>query len=247
MDIAKIRKKAKEREETEKAAEGSRPREERSDEPEAPPALPQADEAPEEQAGTAPGEGGPAGEETAAAPAAAEERPPAPPPVNKEGERGFAGRLEIGAENGMLELLTFGISNEEFAFRVPEVKEIIRYQRITKVPTLPDYVLGITSLRGKIIPVLDLQKRLGMKDVAAPEAKTKTSGRKILILAGPKGMIGAAIHKVLGVVRFEAGTILDPPGHLSENELRFIEGVAILEKRFISIIRSYDALEIGLT
>jgi purine-binding chemotaxis protein CheW len=246
MDIAKIRKKAREREETEKAAEGSRPHEGRPDEPEAPPALPQADEAPEEQAGTAAGEG-PAGEETDAPPAAAEETPPAPPPVNKEGERGFAGRREIGAENGMLELLTFGISNEEFAFRVPEVKEIIRYQRITKVPTLPDYVLGITSLRGKIIPVLDLQKRLGMKDVAAPEAKTKTSGRKILILAGPKGMIGAAIHKVLGVVRFEAGAILDPPGHLSENELRFIEGVAILEKRFISIIRSYDALDIGLT
>jgi hypothetical protein len=41
--------------------------------------------------------------------------------------------------------------------------------------------------------------------------------------------------------------MLPPPGHLSDDELRFIEGVVILEKRFISVVRSYDALGIEFT
>ena len=74
-----------------------------------------------------------------------------------------------------------------------------------------------------------------------------SGNRKILILSGPKGLIGATIDKVLGVVRFPGGSVLDPPAHLSEEELKYLEGVVISEKRFISIIRSYDALDIEFT
>ncbi len=64
----------------------------------------------------------------------------------------------------LVELLTFSLSNEEYAFRVSDVEEVLRMQRITMVPTMPDYVLGITSLRGKIIPVIDLKTRLNLQE-----------------------------------------------------------------------------------
>ena len=129
------------------------------------------------------------------------------------------------------------------------------------VPTMPDYVLGITSLRGKIIPVIDLKTRLNLQEKslstnspgAGPAASPadnpetgKQSGmeKKILIISGPKGMIGATIDKVMGVVRLPLSGMLQPPGHLDEKELKFIEGVVVLEKRFISIIHSDAAMDI---
>ena len=165
----------------------------------------------------------------------------------------------------LVELLTFSLSNEEYAFRVNDVEEVLRMQKITMVPTMPDYVLGITSLRGKIIPVIDLKTRLGLQEktlstnspCAGPAASptnspaddpetAKHSGmeNKILIISGPKGMIGATIDKVMGVVRLPLSGMLQPPGHLDEKELKFIEGIVVIEKRFISIIHSDAAMDI---
>jgi purine-binding chemotaxis protein CheW len=236
MDIAKIRKKAKERAE-EKTPE------------KAPVAPPAPEEKTPEKASVMP-------------PAAREEKieevPLAPPVTGDAGEALPAAvpaeqEKEEAADTGetALELLTFRLSREEFAFRVSEVEEIVRHQSITRVPSLPDYVLGITSLRGKIIPVIDLKKRLALSDTAGaqgaagPERTRREDGKKkILIIAGPKGLIGVTIDKVMGVVRFPQENLLEPPAHLTEEELKCISGVVILEKRFISTIRAEDALDI---
>ncbi len=156
-------------------------------------------------------------------------------------------------DEDMVELLTFSLSHEEYAFRVPEVEEILRFQKIARVPTMPDYVLGITSLRGKIIPVIDLKTRLNLQAMSSgagssgelPETGQKTgTENKILIIEGPKGLIGASIDNVRGVVRLPRTAVLQPPGNLDENELRFIEGIVVLKKRFISIIHSEVAMDI---
>ena len=68
--------------------------------------------------------------------------------------------------------------------------------------------------------------------------------QKIMIISGPKGMIGATIDRIIGVVRLPLSEMLQPPGHLDEKELRFIEGVVVVSKRFISIIRSGAAMDI---
>ncbi len=231
MDIAKIRKKAKEASEKgEQAPAASTPA------PPPEPVTPSEPEAVEEELREP--AGGPEAaqpEETSPAPAAAEIR-------------------EAGEEPGIVELLTFTLAREEFAFRVPEVEEIIRYQTITKVPTMPAYVCGITSLRGKIIPVIDLKKRLVLsaedeagEEAAAVDEESRIRNGKILILAGPRGLIGATIDRVIGVVRFPEGSVVDPPAHLTEEELTYIEGVVSLDGRFISIIRSEAALTIEVT
>jgi purine-binding chemotaxis protein CheW len=142
----------------------------------------------------------------------------------------------------VIEILTFKLFKEEFAFRISQLKEILKYQRITKVPKMPGYVLGITSLRGKVIPVIDLRTKILPHEKAA-EIDEKM---KILIIKGPKGMIGAVIDKLVGVMRIAKADILPPPSHLSEEQLKFIEGIAVLEKRFISIINMEEAITINL-
>lgn len=141
----------------------------------------------------------------------------------------------------LIELLTFYLSNEEFAFRLSDIEEILRYQIVTFVPRTPDYVQGITSLRGKIIPVVDLMKRLS---ITGGGANTEVR-RKVLILKGANGLFGALVDKIKGVVRVLPSEIKDAPSHLSENEQIFIEGVILHENKFISVVRLSEILDIG--
>jgi purine-binding chemotaxis protein CheW len=149
---------------------------------------------------------------------------------------------ESGKADEIVEILTFRLMKEEFAFRISHLKEILRYQRITTVPKVPEYVLGITSLRGKVIPVIDLRLKLSLTDKLSDYG----SAGKILIVKGPKGPIGATVDKVTGVVRIAKSEILPPPSHLSENELKFVEGVALVDKRFVSIINMEETLTLNL-
>ena len=97
----------------------------------------------------------------------------------------------------VIEILTFSLLKEEFAFKISQLAEIVRPQKITIVPQLPKYVLGVTSLRGKVIPVLDLKLKLSLTD----KPSEHNAKEKILIIKGLKGPIGATIDKVIGVVR----------------------------------------------
>ncbi len=231
MDIAKIRKKA-----LAKEAVAEKPAEKLPEKP-----VP----APAEE-----GKARVAVEESAAPPQEISEKAAA---GKEEVQTDILDAEDISPEDAveMVELLTFSLSNEEYAFRVPAVEEVIRPQLIASVPTMPGYVLGITSLRGKIIPVIDLKTRLNLQgnslSADSPEADNKIKReKKILIIDGPKGLIGATIDRVIGVVRLPLTEILQPPGHLDESGLKFIEGIVVLKKRFISIIHSDAAMDIEI-
>jgi len=168
--------------------------------------------------------------------------PPAPPPpeeARREKEAAQTVQKEEHGEDSFLELLTFTLGNEEYAFRIDEIHEIIRPQRVTMIPKTEPHLRGITSLRGKIIPVIDLRRLLSLNGNTVEEAK-----QKILILKGPKGPIGALIDRVVGVIRPSDSKIVETPPHLPEAQMRFIEGVAIVDGRFISIIRTEEAASI---
>ncbi|MCL4476977.1 MAG: chemotaxis protein CheW [Nitrospirae bacterium] len=155
-----------------------------------------------------------------------------------EGEgAGITPAPEETAES-VVELLTFTLAREEYAFRVEDLQEIIRPQRITRIPKSEAHLLGITSLRGKIIPVIDLKKMLSL-DGKAGEEVTK---QKIAIVKGPKGPIGALIDRIVGVIRPSVSQIVESPAHLPETEMKYIEGVAIVEGKFISILRIEEAI-----
>jgi purine-binding chemotaxis protein CheW len=135
------------------------------------------------------------------------------------------------------EILAFKLGNEEYAVRMTELQEIIRYQRITSVPCSPEYLIGVTSLRGKILPVIDLKLRLGLKGENAER-------QKIIILSGKKDPIGALVSSILGVYRFPASEILPPPSILTEKEKGFIEGVVKIKNKFIPILNVDEIIKL---
>jgi purine-binding chemotaxis protein CheW len=59
--------------------------------------------------------------------------------------------------------LTVAIDNEVYGIAVLKVREIIRLQKVTPVPQLPEFVKGVINLRGRVIPIIDLRIRFGMK------------------------------------------------------------------------------------
>ncbi len=164
---------------------------------------------------------------------------PAPPPV----EPGTAGEEDSGDSwseerktEELIELLVFRLASEDFAFRVPDTSEIIKPMRTTGVPRTDPVLLGVSSLRGEIIPVIDLKRRFCMPE-SAPAGK-----ERIIILRGPKGSVGVLVDRVLEVLRVPLEEVREAPSHLSGNELKYIDGITLRGGRFISVIRTAEIL-----
>jgi purine-binding chemotaxis protein CheW len=137
----------------------------------------------------------------------------------------------------LVEFLEFTLAEEHYAFRLSDLQEVVREQIITSVPKMPDFIKGITSLRGKIVPVMDLDGRLGIR-----RSVQRAKKGQMLIIKGPKGLIGVIIDKVVGVKRIKESLITEPPSHLDENQLSLIDSVVRDENLFLSILNIKEVL-----
>ncbi len=128
------------------------------------------------------------------------------------------------------EILAFKVASEEYAVEIDKLQEILKIQRIAALPRSPEYLKGITSVRGKIMPVLDLKKRLGL-------AEENEGKEKIIVLFSRNEPFGALVGEVLGVFKISANELLPPPSTLTDGEKSFISGVVKIDSRFISILK----------
>lgn len=115
--------------------------------------------------------------------------------------------------------LSFRVAAEEYAMALTQVRETIKVPAITEVPLTPPYVAGIISLRGTILPVIDLRKRLGL----ATEEVTRKS--RILVAESEGRLVGLLVDEVRDVVEIRKDLIEPPPPVLSPAEAEFISGV----------------------
>src|SRR5579864_9261992 len=119
--------------------------------------------------------------------------------------------------------LTFRLGNEEFAIQVLHVREIMGIQEITAVPQTPGYVKGVLNLRGKVIPVVDLRLKFGMREL---EYTQRTSIIVVQIeRSARKLQIGIIVDGVSEVLTLQAGDIEDTPDFGSGEETPYILGM----------------------
>ncbi len=64
--------------------------------------------------------------------------------------------------NVAAQYLTFKLKEEVFAIEISKVREVLEYTTLTKVPRTPDFMSGVINLRGNVVPVIDLNLKLGM-------------------------------------------------------------------------------------
>jgi chemotaxis signal transduction protein len=86
--------------------------------------------------------------------------------LNSEKGTGVAANASAGADAEVQKMVTFRIAKEEFAFHMEHVREILRVQTPNQVPDVPDYVLGVLTVRGQILPVIDLRRLLQQRSLA---------------------------------------------------------------------------------
>lgn len=221
MDIARVRKKLR-KSKGKKAASEKRPRKEAK--------------APSSETG--------AGQEELKTPvpetlqaevkAAVSKGPKTQSPPGKPTETG--GGVPAG-EEGSVELVVFSMDREDYSFKVLEVQEIFRPHSITRVPTSDPVLVGVTSLRGTIMPVIDIRRRL--KGVSKAVSRKKSS---VLILKGPKGPIGALIGRVTGFINIPRSDLKEPPARTGE-EGSCVEWVLSYNDRFISVLNMQKILD----
>ena len=129
-----------------------------------------------------------------------------------------------------LQVVGFRIGNETFGVRIGSVREIVRVPEITSVPSAPDTVEGVINLRGKIIPVMDLRKRFGQRDIQ-PDKRNR-----ILVVELEGKLVGLIVNAASEVLKISPSEI-EPPGNVfAEGESSYVTGVGKLKGRLIILL-----------
>lgn len=140
--------------------------------------------------------------------------------------------IESVSEEEPIEFLVFRLGTEGYAFRVDDVDEILRHQRITIVPRAGKHLMGITSLRGRVIPIVHLGLLMNLED----RVETSSDGR-ILLLSEGDLVVGALVEKKINILALSPDRLLEPPPHMSDKGLEYLEGVLSVGGEFIAVLR----------
>lgn len=119
--------------------------------------------------------------------------------------------------------VAFRLGEEEYGIDIRHVQEIIRYTRVTHVPRAPAHVEGIVSLRGRVLPVIDMRRRLSL-----PQAE-RTEATSIVVVDLDGARTGVIVDAVSEVLRFSGDAIEPPPPALSGAEAGLVSGVGRLD------------------
>ena len=145
-------------------------------------------------------------------------------------------------EKPLDKILTFRLSREEYGLYMKDIQEITNYYTITPIPRSPDYLAGVISLRGKIVPILNLKKLFNIPD--GDTEKMKKRERKVIILKAPDGPLGVVADMVLGTRSINSASLKDSPGNISEKDAKYIDSIAVIDNRFISILNAENLVSV---
>lgn len=163
------------------------------------------------------------------------------PEFSLAAEEGYQQGLEHSNEdNDARRWLTFSLGAEDYALDISRIREIIKPREITEIPRVPDFLLGIISLRGSIIPVFDLRNRLKLgKGVITPES------RIIVCHQGQRGA-GLLVDRISQVVTLPAAKIEPPPAVLSGIDRDLVEGVGRHQGKMMILLQLASVLDAEL-
>jgi purine-binding chemotaxis protein CheW len=135
------------------------------------------------------------------------------------------------------QFLTFQLDGELFGIPIFVVREINRVTDVTSVPKAPPFVKGVMNLRGKIIPVIDLRLKFGLK----PADYTRDTC--IIVIETPHGQMGNIVDAVKEVVEFDASEIDSAPHFGAAGYQGFVKGLGKKDDKVIIIVDIVESFE----
>lgn len=129
-----------------------------------------------------------------------------------------------------LHLVTFFLDREEFGVPITQVREILRVGTITRIPEQPPHIRGVTNVRGRVIPVVEIRSRLGLPPVQV------TAQSRILLVDSHARVLGLVVDAVSQVMRVKSQAVIPPPEEVLSVHADYIRGVARLEARLVILL-----------
>lgn len=136
------------------------------------------------------------------------------------------------------ELLTFYLGEALCGLDIARVEELNRPLEMTPVPQAPSYVLGLVNLRGKIITVLDLGRKIGLEPAA------KSADTRIIFVQTAAENLGLMVDRVTEVAAVDQNQVSTPPANLKGASSRFFEGVLKTDHGLIGILQLSEVLKV---
>jgi purine-binding chemotaxis protein CheW len=134
--------------------------------------------------------------------------------------------------DGSMQLVGFVIDNELFGVDILMVQEIIREMPFTPIPNSPDFIEGVINLRGNIIPVIDLRRRLNTTSTESP-----VDNIWIIILNINNRVAGFIVDSVTKVLKVPTDNIKPPPDIVvSGLQSQYITGVCRIDERLLILL-----------
>lgn len=128
----------------------------------------------------------------------------------------------------MAHLLSFLLADKEYAVFIDSVREVRRIKAVTPVPQAMDFIEGVVSLKGKVVPIINLRKKLGLPSIS------QTTLNRVLITEIDSHILGIAVDNVIGVTNISESHI-EPPDEVLK-KAGYLSAVGRSGKRLILII-----------
>lgn len=130
-----------------------------------------------------------------------------------------------------VQVIVFNMGEERYGVDISQVKEIIKPPKITRIPNSPDFIEGVTNLRGQITTIINLRKRFGK------ETKETDNETRIIVIEYENVVIGMIVDSVNEVKYLSSKDIDELPDIItSRDESKFLTGVGKLEDGLLTLI-----------
>lgn len=129
------------------------------------------------------------------------------------------------------QFIVIKLGDEQYGINIKYIDNIVRMQRITRVPKVDDYLKGVINLRGEVIPVMSIRIKMGLE----PDVETKST-RIIILKLEHQGMIGVIVDEVKEVVTLDNDQIEKIAYDSKDEKDSFLCGVGKCEGGLISLL-----------
>jgi len=130
----------------------------------------------------------------------------------------------------VLKLVGFFLGSEEYAVDILKIKMIKLMQEITHVPKALDFVEGVINLRGDIVPIIDLRKKLKLGE------SNRSEESKIIVIEIDDKLVGVIVDEVSEVIEIEESKISPPPQIIGGVESEYLTGVGKIGDRLLILL-----------
>jgi purine-binding chemotaxis protein CheW len=136
-----------------------------------------------------------------------------------------------------LHIVGFRVGRETYGVPIVSLHEIVRVPEITAVPDAPDYVEGVINLRGKIVSVIDLRKRLGEREII------NSRRNRILVVEHRGRLSGLIVDSASEVLKVPAEDVEASPMEFEDGGLNCVTGLGKYQGRLIVLLDMAKLLE----